>query len=106
MDDDSLLDEYLDERLPGRCCPVAVMAGALDEMLEIGEIEARIDPDRSGNALSRARNRILPGNPRQLRHRAPAMRPRAVVRRSGAAACGSIHGNQKRRRRGGDFRRD
>ena len=40
-------------------------------MLEIDGFEAEFGPDRGGGALSRARNRICPGNHRQIRHREP-----------------------------------
>ena len=52
-----------DEYLPWRCCKVAAPAGALVEVPEIGEDEAKIGPDRGRDALSRARNRVFGGNP-------------------------------------------
>ena len=59
------------EHLAGRCSGVAASAGALVDLPEIGHIEAEVGADRGREALSRARNRSLRGDYRDIHDRAP-----------------------------------
>ena len=67
MDDAGIHDEHL----LGRYRQAAAPGGALVEVLKVGEMEAESGPDRGREALSRARNRVVLGNHREICGRAP-----------------------------------